>query len=139
MSTVANSMSKQVLTVSSNQSIQEAASLMKQHNIGALPVVDQGVLKGMITDRDITIRSTASGQQSHTPVSDVMTTNVVSGHPNMSLQEASQTMAQHQIRRLPIVENNNLVGITALGDLAVNQMSDDNAGQALSDISQKNQ
>ena len=89
----------------------------------------------MITDRDITLRTTAEGQDGQTPVSNVMTTNVVSGNPNMSLEEASQLMAQSQIRRLPIVENNHLVGILALGDLAVNELSNESAGQALANIS----
>ncbi|MCY8036524.1 CBS domain-containing protein [Bacillus paralicheniformis] len=135
MTTISNAMSKQVATISSNQAVQEAAELMSRHNIGAIPVVDQGVLKGMITDRDITLRTTAEGQDGQTPVSNVMTTNVVSGNPNMSLEEASQLMAQSQIRRLPIVDNNHLVGILALGDLAVNEMSNESAGQALTNIS----
>ncbi|BCE05762.1 CBS domain-containing protein [Bacillus paralicheniformis] len=135
MTTISNAMSKQVATISSNQTVQEAAELMSRHNIGAIPVVDQGVLKGMITDRDITLRTTAEGQDGQTPVSNVMTTNVVSGNPNMSLEEASQLMAQSQIRRLPIVDNNHLVGILALGDLAVNEMSNESAGQALTNIS----
>ncbi|MCY9392085.1 CBS domain-containing protein [Bacillus haynesii] len=135
MTTISNAMSRQVATISSNQTVQEAAELMSRHNIGAIPVVDQGVLKGMITDRDITLRTTAEGQDEQTPVSNVMTTNVVSGNPNMSLEEASQLMAQSQIRRLPIVDNNHLVGILALGDLAVNEMSNESAGQALTNIS----
>ncbi|EWH22340.1 hypothetical protein M769_0109000 [Bacillus haynesii] len=135
MTTISNAMSRQVATISSNQTVQEAAELMSRHNIGAIPVVDQGVLKGMITDRDITLRTTAEGQDGQTPVSNVMTTNVVSGNPNMSLEEASQMMAQSQIRRLPIIENNHLVGILALGDLAVNEMSNESAGQALTNIS----
>ncbi|MCD2369688.1 CBS domain-containing protein [Bacillus sp. BS3(2021)] len=135
MTTISNAMSKQVATISSNQTVQEAAELMSRHNIGAIPVVDQGVLKGMITDRDITLRTTAEGQDGQTPVSNVMTTNVVSGNPNMSLEEASQLMAQSQIRRLPIIDNNHLVGILALGDLAVNEMSNESAGQALTNIS----
>ena len=135
LTTISNAMSRQVATISSNQTVQEAAELMSRHNIGAIPVVDQGVLKGMITDRDITLRTTAEGQDGQTPVSNVMTTNVVSGNPNVSLEEASQMMAQSQIRRLPIVENNHLVGILALGDLAVNEMSNESAGQALTNIS----
>lgn len=115
MSSVKDTMTTQVATVSPNQTIQEAASLMKQHNVGAIPVVEQGVLKGMLTDRDIALRTTAQGRDGQTPVSEVMSTELVSGNPNMSLEDASQLMAQHQIRRLPIVDQNNLVGIVALG------------------------
>ncbi|ADM36985.1 CBS domain-containing protein [Bacillus spizizenii ATCC 6633 = JCM 2499] len=138
MSSVRNTMTTQVATISPNQTIQEAASLMKQHNVGAIPVVEQGVLKGMLTDRDIALRTTAQGRDGQTPVSEVMSTDLVSGNPNMSLEDASQLMAQHQIRRLPIVDQNNLVGIVALGDLAVNQMSNASAGEALTNISHQN-
>ncbi|MEC1663050.1 CBS domain-containing protein [Bacillus halotolerans] len=138
MSSVKHSMTTQVATVSPNQTIQEAASLMKQHNVGAVPVVEQGVLKGMLTDRDIALRTTAQGRDGQTPVSEVMSTDLVSGNPNMSLEDASQLMAQHQIRRLPIVDQNNLVGIVALGDLAVNHMSNESAGEALTNISHQN-
>lgn len=131
-------MSRNVATVSSNQTIKEAAELMNQHNIGSIPVVDQGELKGIVTDRDITLRSTAQGLDSNTMVSQVMSTNLVSGHSTMSTEEAAKVMAQHQIRRLPIVENNQLIGIVALGDLATNQMSDQAAGVALTNISEQN-
>jgi CBS domain-containing protein len=130
-------MTTNVETVSSNQSIKEAAAIMNQSNVGSIPVVDNGQLKGIITDRDITIRSTSEGRDSETPVSHVMTTNLVSGHTSMTAAEAAKVMAQHQIRRLPIVENNQLVGIVALGDLATEQMSNEAAGVALTNISEQ--
>ncbi|QGQ44424.1 CBS domain-containing protein [Metabacillus sediminilitoris] len=136
MNTIQECMTTNVETVSSNQSIKEAAAIMSQSNVGSIPVVDNGQLKGIITDRDITIRSTSEGRDSDTPVSHVMTTNLVSGHTSMTAAEAAKVMAQHQIRRLPIVENNQLVGIVALGDLATDQMSDEAAGAALTNISE---
>ena len=123
-------------TVSPNQTIQEAAALMHQHNVGAIPSLRE--LKGMLTDRDIALRTTAQGRDGQTPVSHVMSSQVVSGNPEMSLEEASHLMAQHQIRRLPIVDQNHLVGIVALGDLAVDQRSNESAGAALSNISSQN-
>jgi CBS domain-containing protein len=138
LNTIQECMSKNIATVSSSQTIKEAAELMSQSNVGSIPVVDNGQLRGIITDRDITLRSTAEGLDSNTKVSQVMTTNLVSGHTSMSTQEAAKVMAQHQIRRLPIVENNQLVGIVALGDLATNQMSDEAAGHALTNISEPN-
>ncbi|KZZ85101.1 MULTISPECIES: CBS domain-containing protein [Bacillaceae] len=135
MNKVSSIMSKNVASVTSSQSIQEAAQLMSQHNVGSIPVVENGQMKGIITDRDITLRTTAEGRDSNTKVSDVMTSQVVSGRSDMSYEEASQLMAQNQIRRLPIVENNNLVGMVALGDLSVNQLSNESAGSALSNIS----
>jgi CBS domain-containing protein len=132
---IRNVMTKNVVTVSPNQTVKEAAALMSQHNVGAIPVVENGQVKGIITDRDITLRTIAEGRDGNTPVSQVMSTNLVSGNPNMSVQEAAQLMSQHQIRRLPIVENNQLSGIVALGDLATNNAYDQQAEQALSSIS----
>jgi CBS domain-containing protein len=133
-------MTKNVATVSPNQTVKEAAQIMSQKNIGALPVVENGQVKGMITDRDITLRTSAQGKDpASIRVSEVMTNRVVTGTPNMSVQEAANVMAQHQIRRLPIVENNQIQGIVALGDIATNSASDQAAGQALTNISEPSQ
>ncbi|MGJ7036048.1 CBS domain-containing protein [Anoxybacillus eryuanensis] len=134
--TVESIMTRQVATVTPDQSVQEAAQLMNEHNVGAIPVVENGKVKGMITDRDITLRTTAQGLTPSTPVSQVMTSNVVTGTPNMSVDEAAKVMAKNQIRRLPIVQNNALCGIVALGDIATNQAYDEAAEQALSEISE---
>ncbi|WP_083857310.1 CBS domain-containing protein [Anoxybacillus gonensis] len=129
-------MTRQVATVTPDQSVQEAAQLMNEHNVGAIPVVENGKVKGMITDRDIALRTTAQGLTPSTPVSQVMTSDVVTGTPNMSVDEAAKVMAKNQIRRLPIVQNNELCGIVALGDIATNQAYDEAAEQALSEISE---
>lgn len=132
-----NIMTSNVVTVQETQSIEEAASLMSQHNIGSIPVVNNNrEIVGMITDRDITLRSTAQGESTQTPVREVMTAQqVVKGSPDMNVQEAARLMADQQIRRLPVVENGQIVGMVALGDLAVDNMSDQAAGEALSSIS----
>jgi CBS domain-containing protein len=133
-------MTKNVATVSPNQTVQEAAQIMSEKNIGALPVVENGQVIGMITDRDITLRTSAQGKDpASIRVSEVMTNRVVTGTPDMSVQEAANLMAQHQVRRLPIVENNQLQGMVALGDIATNSASDQAAGQALSNISEPSQ
>ena len=130
-------MSKNVTSVTPNQTIEEAARLMSQNNVGFLPVVENGQLKGIITDRDITLRSTAAGGNEKAKVADCMTSGqIVSGNPEMDAAEAAQLMAQHQIRRLPVVENNQMVGIVSLGDLATEQATQQEAGQALSSISE---
>jgi len=129
-------MTTNVATVSPNQTIQEVAQLMSQYNVGAVPVVENGRVRGIVTDRDITLRSTAQGLNAQTPVSEVMSTNLVTGRPNMTVQEAASLMSQNQIRRLPIVENNELRGIVALGDIATNNAYDQQAEQALSNISE---
>ncbi len=128
-------MSNNVASVSPQQSLKEAAALMSQYNVGAIPVVENGQVRGIITDRDITLRSTAQGLDGNTQVSQCMSSNIVAGNPNMSAQEAAQLMSQNQIRRLPVVENNQMVGMVSLGDLATKDGDPNNAGQALSSIS----
>lgn len=135
MNSIRDIMTENVATVSPDQTIQEAASLMSEYNVGSIPVVENGQVRGIITDRDITLRSTAEGLINTTPVSQVMTNTVISGNPNMNIQEAAKLMSEKQIRRLPIIENNQLVGMIALGDIATNEMFDEEAEQALTNIS----
>ncbi|WP_284139357.1 CBS domain-containing protein [Virgibacillus sp. LDC-1] len=132
-----NVMTSDVVTVNETQSVQEAAALMSEKNIGAIPVVNNsGQMTGIITDRDITLRATAQGEAAQTPVSQVMTAQrVVQATTEMEVEQAAQLMAQQQIRRLPVVENENIVGMVSLGDLAVDKQHDQKAGQALSSIS----
>lgn len=130
-------MTANVVTVNEADSVQKAAALMSQYNIGAIPVVNNNrQLVGVVTDRDITLRSTAQGADAQTPVSQVMTAQqIVHGTPDMDVQQAANLMAQQQIRRLPIVENGQLVGMVALGDLAVQNQYANQAQQALQSIS----
>jgi CBS domain-containing protein len=133
--TIRDVMTTNIASVSPNQTVQEAAAIMSEFNIGSLPVVENGQVRGIITDRDITLRTTAQGMDGKTPVSQCMSTNLVQGNPNMDVHEAANLMAQRQVRRLPIVENNQLVGMVALGDLATRDIYQNEAGQALSNIS----
>ena len=130
-------MTTNVATVSPQQTVAEAAQMMSQHNIGSVPVVQNGQPVGMITDRDITLRVTAQGENPQSiTVDSIMSTNLATGTPEMDVHEAANLMAQRQIRRLPVVENNQLAGIVALGDLAVQNIYQNEAGEALSSISQ---
>jgi CBS domain-containing protein len=130
-------MSSNVFTVQATQTCQEVAAIMSEHNIGAIPVVDtNGGVVGMVTDRDITLRVTADGEAPQTPVSEVMSSgNIVQGSPEMNVHEAAQLMSQNQIRRLPVVENGQIVGMVALGDIATDREYDQDAQRALSNIS----
>jgi len=130
-------MSKEIASLSSDDSIKKAAQLMKQYNIGSLPVCKQQSLVGIVTDRDITLRSVAVGQNSNQQtVSEIMTANPVVGTPDMDVHEAVQLMSEKQIRRLPVIDNNSLVGFVSLGDISVEPRLQDNAEQALKNISQ---
>lgn len=132
-------MSKEVASLNSNDSIESAAQLMKQYNVGSIPICNQNKVVGIVTDRDIALRSVAAGQNSKQQnVSDIMTQNPVTGSPNMDVHEAAKIMSNKQIRRLPVVENNSLVGMVALGDISVEPALQDNAQETLKNISQSN-
>ncbi|WP_078427910.1 CBS domain-containing protein [Alkalihalobacterium alkalinitrilicum] len=133
--TLQNIMTTNIASVSPQQTVQEAAKLMKELNVGSIPVVESGQVTGIITDRDITLRTTASGVDSHTSVSQCMTNHVVTANSTMDVHEAAELMAQQQIRRLPVVDNGQLVGMVAIGDLAVENIYQNEAGEALSSIS----
>jgi CBS domain-containing protein len=123
-------------TVSPNDSIQNAARIMRDEDTGAVPVVDNGRPIGIVTDRDIVVRAVAEGGQLNRPVREIVSSNIVAATPEMSTREAADLMSEHQIRRLPVVENNRLVGIVSLGDLAVKEGNDRRAGDALQSISE---
>ena len=112
-------MTHDVAVVSPDETVQQAARVMDQLDIGALPVAENERLVGMITDRDIALRAVACGLGPDTPVSDVMTRDVKYCFCDQEVAEVSDNMADIQIRRLPVVDRDKrLVGIVALGDIA---------------------
>jgi CBS domain-containing protein len=123
-------------SVSPNDSIQNAACIMRDEDAGAVPVVDNGRAVGIVTDRDIVVRVVAEGGQLSRPVRDIVTSALVSATPDMSTREAAALMSEHQIRRLPVVENDRLVGIVSIGDLAVKEGKDGRIGDTLQHISE---
>ena len=122
-------------TVTPDDTIQNAARIMRDEDTGAVPVVENGRPVGMVTDRDIVVRSVADGGEVNRSVRDIVTTGVVCVSPEMSTREANELMSEHQVRRLPVVENDQLVGIVSLGDLAVKEGKDRRTGDTLQDIS----
>ena len=122
-------------TVSPGDSIQNAARIMRDEDTGVVPVVENGRPVGVVTDRDIVVRAVADGELNR-PIRDIVSSDVVTASPDMSTREAAQLMSEHQVRRLPVVENDRLVGIVSLGDLAVKDANDKRVGDALQDISQ---
>ena len=117
--------------------VAEVARLMQQEDVGSVPIVEGGRLVGTITDRDITIRVVAEGKDPQsTSVGDVASRDLVTIDPQQNLDEALRLMAQHQVRRLPVVEEDGrLVGIVAQADVAT-QAAPEQAGQAVEQISQ---
>jgi CBS domain-containing protein len=97
----------------------EAARTMKDENVGSLPVVEDGRLVGMVTDRDLALRVLGEGREPGVAVSEVCASDLVTIDPAQTLAEAARLMADHQLRRLPVVEEDGrLVGIVAQADIA---------------------
>lgn len=133
---VSEAMTPEVQLAEPNQSIREAANLMGQLDIGALPVAENDRLVGMITDRDIAVRAIGQGRGPDTPVREVMTSDIKYCYDDQSVDEVCRNMADLRVRRLPVVNRDKrLVGILSLGDLALERTTQDEAGEALSGIS----
>ncbi|MGZ8253958.1 MAG: CBS domain-containing protein [Burkholderiaceae bacterium] len=134
MTRISEVMTTNVRVVRPDETVQDAARVMAEMDIGAIPVCDGKRLQGMITDRDITIRATAEGRGGDTPVNEVMTRDVVWCSEEDDTQEVLVRMGDAQIRRIPVVDQDrDLVGIVALGDLAIED--EENVDEALRDIS----
>ena len=134
MRNISEVMTTDVQVVRPDETVQKAARIMADLDVGAIPVCDGTRLQGMITDRDITIRATAEGRGGDTPVRDVMTTDVVWCTEDDNTQDVLERMSDAQVRRIPVVDlERNLVGIVALGDLAIEDV--ETVDEALRDIS----
>ena len=133
---VASVMTTDIDCCSPESTCKEAAMKMKELDVGAIPICENEKLVGIVTDRDLVIKGLANDLSTESAVSELIETNiVVSGTKDMSIEEAAKIMSKEQIRRLPIVENEKLVGMVSLGDLAVNNQSSEQAGEALKEIS----
>lgn len=136
MQTIADIMTRDVVTVSPQDSISHAAELMEDMDVGSLPVCDGQRLVGMITDRDITVRGVAAGQiPDETLVEEIMTEDVLYCYGDQTVEEVLEDMGDLQIRRMPVLDSTSdeLIGIVALGDLSIEQA--DGVDEALRDIS----
>jgi CBS domain-containing protein len=123
-------------TVQLSDTIEDAAKIMRDEDTGAVPVIEDDRVVGMITDRDIVIRAVADGDFECT-IDDIVSDDVVCATPDMSTAEAAELMGEHQIRRLPVVDDDeHLVGIVSLGDIAVKEGRDSRTGETLENISE---
>ncbi|KEK24199.1 CBS domain-containing protein [Bacillus gaemokensis] len=136
MATVREFMSTNIVQCTPLDNVYEAAVKMKEEEIGMIPVVENHQVVGLVTDRDLVIRGIAEKHPGSNKITNVMTTDIVSVSPSESIEKATELMARYRIRRLPVVENGRLIGMLALGDLAINEEADDQAGFALSEISE---
>jgi CBS domain-containing protein len=106
-------------TITTSTTIRDAARQMKSEDVGSLPIVEGDRLVGVITDRDLAIRALAEGKGEDTTVGEIASKDLVTVDPQQSLEEAARLMAEHQVRRLPVCEEDGrLVGILAQADVA---------------------
>lgn len=130
--TVAEVMSRAPATVTSDTPISEAARQMRAHDIGDVLVVDGGRLAGIVTDRDIAIRIVAENRDLNTPVREVCSgQELTTVTPDTKIEQAVELMRSKALRRLPVVEGDQAVGVVSIGDFAIER--DQTSG--LADIS----
>lgn len=127
-------MTPDVRTIAPSATIQEAAQLMADTDVGVLPVAEKDRLVGMLTDRDIAVRAVAAGRDAQTSVRDAMSPEIKYCFEDDEVDDVCENLADQQLRRLPVVDaDKNLVGIVSLADLAKHGESD-STGEALEGI-----
>jgi CBS domain-containing protein len=133
---VREAMTPGVRTVSPAQSLTDAAEVMKEEDVGSVPVVEEGRLTGILTDRDIVTRAVAERRDPQAvTVDEVASRELVTVEPEQDLDEALTLMARHQVRRLPVVEEGRLVGMLAQADVAL-EAKEKKVGETVEQISQ---
>lgn len=131
-------MTNKVICVQKDEMVSEAAKKMKQAGVGSVAVEDQGKIVGIITDRDIVLRDIA---ENSTPgqckCGDIMTTNVATATPESNINEVADIMSQRQVKRVPIVQEEKVIGMVSLADLSQTRGKKSEAGDTLRDITDK--
>jgi CBS domain-containing protein len=116
--------------------IVEAAKVMAQEDVGPVPIVEGGRIVGLVTDRDLVVRVLAEGRDPNsTTIGEIASADLVTVEPDTNLDEALTLMGQNQVRRLPVVEGGQLVGIVAQADVA-RAADEEKTGEVVQDISQ---
>jgi CBS domain-containing protein len=134
-------MTRNVITAETGDSVASVAQLMKNNDIGPIPIVDNRqskMLVGIITDRDLAIKVVAEGRDpKSTPVMQVMTTDVITCRPDDNIETALDAMATQQLRRIPVVDDSNmLVGIISQADIATRMNKPEKTGEVVKEISE---
>jgi CBS domain-containing protein len=128
-------MTRDVRACEPNATVADAAKVMAQGDVGPVPIVEDGRLVGIVTDRDIVVRVVAEGRDANvTTVKEIASTDLVTVSPGDDLDEALNLLAQRQVRRLPVVEGERLVGIVAQADIA-RLGKDKKTGEVVEEIS----
>ncbi|MGH2686883.1 MAG: CBS domain-containing protein [Actinomycetota bacterium] len=134
---VRHAMTESPTTANPDMSAADAAALMKQFDVGAIPITRGDELLGLVTDRDLVLRVLAERQDpTRVQVGDILTKAPVTVSPDTKISEARDAMAEHRVRRLPVVKSERLVGIISLGDIAIADASERAVGETLGEISE---
>ena len=130
--TIRDVMTTDLVTLPPSTTLVDAAKAMVDRSIGDVLVADNGEIRGVVTDRDIVVRGVAEGcDNTTTTLEDVCSADLLAVAPSDSVEDAARVMADNAIRRLPVVDNGQAVGIVSIGDLAIAREPD----SALGDIS----
>ncbi|MBI4260889.1 MAG: CBS domain-containing protein [Actinobacteria bacterium] len=133
---VRHAMTESPQTATPGMTAADAAGLMKQLDVGVIPVAEDGGLLGLVTDRDLALRVLAERRDpTQVTLGEIATRSPVTVTPDMRLAEARELMAEHRIRRLPVMKGDELVGILSLGDVALHDASGRAVGEALEAVS----
>jgi len=135
---VRHAMSTDLKTAKPHMTAADAAGLMRNFDTGVVPVVeDDGTLVGLVTDRDLVVRVVADREDPQSVrLGDIATRSVVSATPDMNISDARDLMAEHQVRRLPVMKDDRIVGILSLGDVALADASKRAVGNVLEEVSE---
>jgi CBS domain-containing protein len=129
-------MTSDVRTATCDMRLSEIAALMRDGDMGAVPVVENGRLVGIVTDRDIVVRCVADGKNADTPVSEAMTTEIFSVRPDDFVFEAVRLMGDKQVRRIPVIDDaGKLTGIISMADVALETEDELEIAETLEEIS----
>jgi len=129
-------MTSHTACLNSSSTISDAAETMQKHNIGFIPVCDDESLVGVLTDRDVVVRAIAQGKDPNiTPVNEIMTKEVKRVSVEANMNEVADIMSEYKIRRIPVTDDNRIVGIVSIGDIATHDGIHGKAKRALTDIS----
>lgn len=133
---VSEAMTRDVCVCGPGETIADCARAMAQSDIGAIPIADDNVLVGMVTDRDIVVRAVAAGKGPGTVVREVLSNEVLYCFEDQDLEHVARSMGVAKVRRLPVISrDHSLVGMLSLGDVA--RRSPDVAGNAIRDVSER--
>lgn len=137
MKTARDLMTTPVESLMATETLVEAARKLAQHDVGSMPVLDGNRLAGVVTDRDIVVKGLAEGLDPNTATVDqIATTDVVTVNADDDAEQVMKVLADHQIRRVPVVEGGQIVGVIAQADVALG-MDEDKVGETVESISKK--